>query len=349
MWNPSDTLLTEYLAGYSADADACAVERWLTEDPANRARLEELQLLWQTPWPPVAADVETMWAELRDTVRAERPRPTSSRRLFQMDRPSRWRMPIVAAAAALLVAGGSLVILHVVRDTATFSATSMREYTTPRGQRATFQLPDGTRLILAAKSRLRLPADYGYGAREVSLDGEAYFEVVHDSARPFRVRAKGAVVEDLGTRFDVRAYAEDSAVAVAVAEGVVALGRADVSASAERWAGDVAQGVVLRQGELGILTPHGQVTTVTGATTDTYFAWTNGRLRFVETPLPEVLRSVGRWYDLDVRIGDPALDARTVTAEFTAQSPDDLVLALALALDARVHRSGTIVMLYPKS
>ena len=79
------------------------------------------------------------------------------------------------------------------------------------------------RVTLNAGSRLRWRADYGARTREVQLEGEGYFEVRHDGARPFRVHAPGAVAEDLGTRFTVRAYPEGSGVEVAVAEGRVAL------------------------------------------------------------------------------------------------------------------------------
>ncbi len=224
----------------------------------------------------------------------------------------------------------------------------MREYATPRGQRATFQLRDGSRLILAAESRLRVPASYGRGAREVYLDGEALFEVVHDATRPFRVRAGHAVVEDIGTKFDVRAYTGDAAIAVAVAEGSVALSRAGAPGATPSAPTDVAKGIVLRRGELGTLDSEGTVTTASGAVTDAYLAWAEGRLRFVETPLPEVLRVVGRWYDLDIRLDGRALAARAVTAELGTQSAEDVVRALALAVDASVTRSGKIVTLHSK-
>jgi transmembrane sensor len=221
----------------------------------------------------------------------------------------------------------------------------MREYVTPRGQRATFQLSDGTRLVLAAESRLRVPADYGRQIREVHLEGEALFDVVHDTGRPFRVRARDAVAEDIGTRFDMRAYPEDRRVAVAVAEGAVALGRADTSGPDTPSTGGPPQGVILRRGEVGTLDSDGRVTTDTGAVVATYLAWVEGRLQFVETPLPEVVQTVGRWYDLDVRIEGRALAARTLTAEFGAQPADELLGALGLAVGARVVRSGRVATL----
>lgn len=109
----------------------------------------------------------------------------------------------------------------------------MEETITGRGQRATVELPDGSRAILAAESRLRYPASAEHWrdadrARDLYLEGQAYFEVQHDSTRAFRVHTATGVVEDLGTEFVVAAYPETHGTLVAVVAGVVALYRAPV-------------------------------------------------------------------------------------------------------------------------
>jgi transmembrane sensor len=348
MSHPFDALLARYVAGDCTDAEAREVERWAAEDPAHRARLEELRAIWQTAWPPAEPDIDAMWAGVRRTMRADRQRSGRFRRAFRVEARPWWRSPLAAAAAVMVAVGASLFLLRTSTHRPDGSVRSLAEYVTPRGQRATFRLSDGTQLMLAADSRLRVPADYGRGTREVYLDGEALFDVVHDAARPFRVRARHALAEDIGTRFDVRAYAEESAVAVAVAEGAVALGRADATTVGQRPREATAE-LVLRQGEAGTLTPDGRVTTATGAAAAAYLAWADGRLRFVKTPLADAARTIGRWYDLDVRVEGGALASLPVTAEFGMQSADELLQELALAVGARVIRSGRVVTLQPKS
>jgi ferric-dicitrate binding protein FerR (iron transport regulator) len=156
------------------------------------------------------------------------------------------------------------------------------------------------------------------------------------------------VVEDIGTKFDVRAYSDDAAIAVAVAEGAVALGRAGAADTTGIAANDAAQGVVLREGELGTLDASGRVATARGDVVASYLAWADGRLRFVEAPLPDVLRAVGRWFDLDVRAEGRALASQVVTAEFDTQSGEGVLKALALSVNASVTRSGKVVTLHPK-
>src|SRR5262249_19827673 len=119
-----------------------------------------------------------------------------------------------ALAAALLIAAGLSTVPRLRRvltlgpSAATPRAirTRSREFSTQRGQRAEIRLNDGTRVILAAESRIVVPPDFDSTARLVTLTGQASFDVVHNAARPFIVRAGAALIRDIGTRFDVRAY-----------------------------------------------------------------------------------------------------------------------------------------------
>ena len=89
----------------------------------------------------------------------------------------------------------------------------------------------------------------------------------HDAAHPFRVHAHGAQVEDIGTRFDLRAYASDAVVTVAVAEGAVALGRDRSAVKNATWR-DV-EGIILRRGDLGSLDADGRASTTHAARVST--------------------------------------------------------------------------------
>jgi transmembrane sensor len=323
MDTPSDALLARYLAGECDPAERRAIEQWSAASLANRARLDAARGIWNTRRPPKTWDVEGMWQRVRHAVAAEGHRPAFGRHLHGQRGHRGLQAGLAAAAVLIVVAGASLLVIRG-KD----RAPAMREYATARGQRITLQLPDSTTLILAPESRLRIPERFGRGSRELSLEGEALFTVAHDAQRPFRVHARHAVAEDIGTRFDVRAYPEDSLVAVAVAEGTVALGRV------------AAEGVVVRSGEVATLSPAGLVGTGPTGALAGYLSWADGRLHFANVPLPAVLRTIGRWYDLDVRVEGRTLATRSITAELATQSPDEMLQALAVAVAARVTRSG---------
>jgi ferric-dicitrate binding protein FerR (iron transport regulator) len=210
--------------------------------------------------------------------------------------------------------------------------SAWREYATAPGQRASVTLPDGTKFTLAPASHLRVPVDYASGNRGVMLDGEAFFAVVHDAAHPFSVRAGHTVVTDIGTEFDVHAYADDRTVRVAVVEGSVGVSAGN---AATLGAGDLA--VV----DTGItITRSADVTAAT--------SWTHGRLVFNRAPMRDALATVGRWYDLDLRVSDPAMWAEPFTGSFSTESVDQVIATFALILHAQAERSGHTVVFTAK-
>jgi transmembrane sensor len=214
----------------------------------------------------------------------------------------------------------------------------MRTVFTLNGQRTTVTLDDGTRVSLNGNSRIRCAASYGKKSRDVYLDGEAYFDVTHDASRPFRVHARDGIAEDLGTRFTVSAYGDQSALEVAVAEGLVALARDSTN----------AQPVRIGAGSVGRLEATGAPTVATVASLDRYLAWTTGSLVLDGVPLRRAVAELQRWYDVAITVSDSALAARPVVARFHGESVQQVLDALSLALDARVERRGAAYVISPK-
>ena len=357
------TLVSRYLEGSCSASERAAIEQWADSDPANSAELDEIRRMWRDATQlPSTSHVDAMWTEILGKMReptavacgtSERPgrqlrlRPQQTVRVLNMSRqPSRLRHHAFTVIAAVLIIGIGLSVFSLHSPASTTTKEPPRVYSTGRGQRANIRLSDGSSLILAPESRLTVPGDFDLAAREVLLEGEAFFVVIHNSSHPFRVRARDALTEDVGTRFDVRAYAEDSAVTVAVTEGAVTIGHAMSRTFSKLRRG--TEGALLRAGDVGKLDAGGLVSTTNAVRVGRYVDWARGRLEFVKAPLPDVARSIGRWYDLEVRVPDASLAARLVTAEFSTQSPTAMLDALAIALNADVLREGRVVTFRPK-
>jgi transmembrane sensor len=102
--------------------------------------------------------------------------------------------------------------------------TAMHTLLTGRGEQFAVLLPDGTKIWMNAESSLKFAANFnGLPLRSVELTGEAYFEVAHNEQQPFEVTARGQVVRDIGTEFNISAYAEESAVKTALVTGAAAI------------------------------------------------------------------------------------------------------------------------------
>jgi len=233
----------------------------------------------------------------------------------------RWTMPALSAAAMLLLALAGALFWR------TTTRAPEARYSTAAGALRDVRLADGTRVKLGGSSVLTVAAGYGDAAREVAVQGDAFFEVVHDERRPFVVRTHDARVHDLGTAFTVRA---DSAAGtrVVVTEGVVTLGLAG------------GRQDTLRAGDRGH-TAGRRVRVERRAATGDDVAWTRGEIVFRDVPLATAATELRRWYGVTVVVDDPALARRRINATFErSQNVDDVVRVLAATTGGAVQRRG---------
>jgi transmembrane sensor len=205
---------------------------------------------------------------------------------------------------------------------------------TQAGEQRTVDLPDGSRVVLAPTSELRVAGDYGRRARRVELMGEAWFEVEHDAARPFLVSAAGTITEDLGTEFLVRELADGRGVEVVLQSGSASL----------RWEGqDAGEAVVLVPSDLARLADGDLRASVqSGAPVDALLGWRDGRLAFAEAPAAEVARQLMRWFPVVVDL-DSTLAPRRFTGTLQLGALDLALEVWTTALGAQHTRRADTV------
>jgi len=166
----------------------------------------------------------------------------------------------------------------------------MLELTTPRGGMYQITLPDGTKVWLNAASSLIYPLSFAKNERKVTLIGEAFFEVIKDSTRPFKVLSKEQEIEVLGTAFNVNAYPENTAIKTTLVHGRVKL------SNDNRY----SEATYLQPGQQSTNTNSGDIQ-VAPVDTAPFTAWKDGLFYFEETPLSDALQQIGRWYNIKVR------------------------------------------------
>lgn len=159
--------------------------------------------------------------------------------------------------------------------------------TTPAGGQYEVTLPDGSRVWLNAASSLRFPTAFNGNARNVTLTGEAYFEVAKNTNMPFTVAANDIRVEILGTHFNVSAYADDNNITTTLLKGAVkvhSLGKAAVLKAGQQARFDhAAKGLAVSAGD-----------------TEGAVAWKNGYFKFSNENIQSVMRKIARWYNVDI-------------------------------------------------
>jgi len=192
-------------------------------------------------------------------------------------------------------------------------------------------LADGSAVTL--NTGAVLDVRYGPEGRKVRLvQGEAFFDVVHDPSRPFVVESRAGSARVLGTAFDVRL------------KGDVA--RVSVLRGAVRVEPAGGQGVaVLRAGQ-GAWLDGAAPKAVALEDPAAVDAWRQGRLVVYHRPLSEVVDEIGRYRRGKVFLRGEALAARPVSGVFDVARPDAAIDALAASLDLRTARLGGLVLLY---
>lgn len=342
-------LLTRYISGQCTADEAVAVRRWIAAEPGRDRLVAELEAAWRAASKaPYEWGVDDSWRRF-DAARRERNRPpirlmrSSGRHppglVIRDNGVPVWRI----AAAVVLVVGASLTMWGTLKrhQREAVDTKAMTEVSTLRGQRATLRLADGTRVSLGMASHLRYARAFGVTSRDVYLDGDAYFEVAHDSAHLFEVHTAHGVICDVGTSFGVHAYAASRLSEVIVSEGQVAF--------ATTPEGIRSPGVLmLHANDYARIDDGNSTMVVHNAHPSDFLGWTEGRLQFHDTPLNEVIAELGRWYDFDVQLADTTIGTRHLTASFTNESLPIVIERIALSLDLREERHGQTVILHPR-
>lgn len=344
--SPDWLLLERVASGEASSADRAALARWIGTDSERQRLFESVERVVHG----VRATHDPTFDAAASLARVRRrlgmpggpgetrdPRASPHRGIHFLNERSPGgslaaRLGMLAAASVVLAVGAA-VGLTVVRHRAPSAVD--RLYTTAMGERAELRLTDGTRVVLAPASRLHVTGGFGNDQRAVDLEGEAFFSVAHDAARPFVVRVRNLRATDVGTSFDVTAYSGDSAVRVSVAEGRVTL-TAGSAAAVPLAGGDVAS-----VGATGVPTVNHHVDIAA------FTNWTSGRLDFRAVPLRDAVRELSRWYAVDLTIGDRALDDVPLTASFRDEPVTEVLHILAVTVGARVARHDNTFVLLP--
>ncbi|HWB28380.1 MAG TPA: FecR domain-containing protein [Chitinophagaceae bacterium] len=153
---------------------------------------------------------------------------------------------------------------------------------TPKGGQYKLMLPDGTMVWLNAASSIKYPTVFTGSSRTVEMTGEAYFEVAHKTGISFHVKVNGLDISDIGTHFNINAYADEKMVKATLLEGAIKVNN-----------------TLLMPGQQAQVTGD-KIAVADNADVDEAVAWKNGFFQFNRADLPTVMRQLARWYDVDV-------------------------------------------------
>ncbi|MEK7718699.1 MAG: FecR domain-containing protein [Bacteroidota bacterium] len=177
----------------------------------------------------------------------------------------------------------------------------------PFGNRSKVTLSDNTIVWLNAGSRLIYPSRFTGERREVLLFGEAYFEVAKNAEMPFVVKTTSIEVKVLGTEFNVSAYPDDNVVQTVLKNG---------SVSIRRNHGNIFEKeLVLTPNQMALFDKTTQDSKIYTVDANDYTIWTKGLLSFDDLEMCRVLKSLERYYNIQIRYADPMVGSQRISGK----------------------------------
>ena len=318
---PSDKLLNQLLHDasfaqwvYRTDASAVARwERWTRQHPEHQSVVEDaVHMIRGLPFAErqlPEPHIQRAWLDLQDRLLV-----TSSQRM--------WRRAAAISGIVLLSAVFLWWMLGQRLPTVV--------YATSYGETIDVTLPDHSRVTLNANSRVTYYEEaHPQPLREVFLEGEAFFSVVHQegaSPVPFIVHTPDLTVQVLGTQFNVNTRRGRTQV-------VLDDGHVELQLPSEQKA-------AMRPGELIEYEAQSTLMRREKVDTELFIAWRNRQLKFDDTPLSEVALVLEENYGVDIRFDTPALRNKRVTGEISAREIDTILTALSKLFSISIRRSG---------
>lgn len=276
-------LLYKYFKGTATIDEEKQLLDWVDESPANRKAFQKERMLYDI----------ALFTDEKKLKKEEK-----KARILPM---LKWSARVAAVVVVALSCG------FLFRDYQYNKAAQMQTVAVPAGQRAQITLADGTRIWLNAKSTLTYATNFGRTERNVTLEGEAYFEVAKNKDIPFYVNTEKNKVRVVGTSFNVCAYKDSKEFETTLVEGIV-----DIYA-----AGNEKPIVRLQKNEF-FADYDGKLKKTVLPSYD-YLRWKEGFYCFDDSELSHILNRLELYYNVKITVKNKKLLSHRYTAKFKEQ------------------------------
>ena len=298
--NKIDELLPRYCEGQVTEEERLLVEAWMNESEENRRVAKQIHSLY------LATDT----IHVMKKVDTEKALSRVKGRITGRKKTMWWEWAQRAAAVLFI----PLLVVQLVHYWGgdEQELAQMLEVKTNPGMTTSLTLSDGTVVFLNSESRLTYPSHFNGDTRNVTLQGEAYFEVAKNPEKRFIVSTSHqSQIEVLGTHFNVEAYEDEPDVSTTLVEGQVCFHFSDKDYLAKK--------VVMKPGQrLVYSSTNGDVQLyATSCLSET--AWKDGKIIFNNTPLDVALRMLEKRFNVTFKLKNARLKTNAFTGTFTEQ------------------------------
>jgi ferric-dicitrate binding protein FerR (iron transport regulator) len=335
---PGWELVARYLAREAGTAEQEAVEKWADQSEQNSNELEQAKIVFEKTGEYYRFkhfNTDDAWQKTRQRIS----QPTFSfapRENIRKTFISTFYKYAAIVIVAMLVGAAGYWFGFRDNHSGIYSEISSAEKQVVNE----YILPDGTVVALNSNSTLTFPKKFKNNVREVTITGEAFFDVHPDPEKPFIIHAGNAQVKVLGTSFNVCAYPNDETIEVVVETGIVEVSCENNEIPEEPLA------LLLNAGEKGTLLHSPNKLEKTINTNANYLAWKTHNLVFDQTPLEEVVQYLMKTYHTQIQINGDNVERLVLTAQFENKSVDFILNVVQLTFGLQLEYENGIYILY---
>ena len=320
--------ILKYLNNNLTKAEENELKEWLQKDEINRKVFENIVADWSLK----ASDVEESKRRVYHHVVGTSHNKQATSRTFSYFAKVAAVLIVVLLATLLLIKLNNQDLGHNTEN----GVATIEKHALP-GQKITLKLPDGTKVTLNSGSKLVTPEIFGGSARQVFLDGEAFFDVARDPLKPFIIETNEAHVKVLGTSFNIRSYFDEKDVSIAVNSGKVSVSD-----------GDESNEHVLQKNEMLVYSiPEKSFRKQVGFDREYVFGWKDNYLIFKDEPVEKIFKRLSRLYDVDFKVF-PGIDKKKrFTAKFKNQTLEAVMSSISFSYEFDYEINGKEVVIKP--
>lgn len=325
-----EELIAAYFAGEISPEDMELLSVWLTEDKDHLQLFEEYRRTWAlTVKDSIASGVNLNdeWNELSAKLDSASSRPFHQK----LHRKG----VLITFFKSWKVAAGILTLLSIAAALFYLNIFSSKVIVTAEKGNLEQILPDGSVIHLYKGSMIEYNADFNKKNRFVKLEGEAYFNVVHDTNRPFIVAGNDARIEVLGTSFNVNTTSGKNTIQVILTTGKVSLYFND----------NLSEKVILKPGEQAEISTIEKKIVTTPNLDPNYMAWKTGVITFNNSGLDNVAATLEKVFQKPIKLENQQLANCRLTAVFDNQSLTSVLHVIQATLDIEIKQENGLILL----
>lgn len=338
-------LISKKLSGEASEQELLELEALLRQNPDLHYPMQTIADLWHSPARPGRHEAHLAFVKHIERMQqigisfSPEPDLTLAKRL----RKNQQKIVLSGIAAVLVLTGLflSLKILNSSSDPQKAVFRNSSEVSTKNGSKTNLSLPDGTQVWLNAGSKLSYDKNYGNKLREVSLTGEAFFDVVKNAEKPFIIHTGKIDIRVLGTAFNVKSYPGEKTIETSLIRGSIEVTFKDRPAEKvilkpneklivanEEISVPAKKQSIVQNNEPIVAVSHLNYAKSDNSIVET--AWVQNKLIFQDKSFKDLSKEMERWYGVNIRFDDSQCDTLRFTGSFENETIQQALDALKL-------------------